>query len=204
MLGTRGKAGLAATVAAIVTLFVVGTASGARACHASTGGVGTPGSKCRSGGYVNPFAGNGWGPGRIDMGIDLAPLHREPVVALGDAKVLGSDSSSGWPGGHFIWYRLLDGDHAGNIVYVAEHLTKMVPAGKVVPAGGRIATALPGYPWTEWGWATRVGSTRAAPCYREGMATNSGREMARFLRSLGAGFIARPTPGPNWPTGRLC
>ena len=87
------------------------------------------------GGYVNPFAGHDSGTGRIDMGIDLAPLRQERVVALGDAKVLGSDSSSSRPGGHFIWYRLLDGDHAGNIVYVAEHLTKMVPAGKVSSRG---------------------------------------------------------------------
>ncbi len=143
---------------------------------------------------MNPFAGHGWGPGRIDMGVDLAPLRREPVLAIGDAKILGSDSRSGWPGGHFIWYRLLDGDHAGDIIYVAEHLSKLAPAGTVVRAGTRIAVAHPGSPWTEWGWATHAGSTRAAPCYREGMATNSGREFARFLRSLGGGFIARPSP----------
>ena len=138
------------------------------------------------------------------MGIDLAPLRREPVVAIGDAKVLGSDSRSGWPGGHFIWYRLLNGDHAGDIVFVAEHLRRLVPTGTVVRAGERIATAIPGSPWTEWGWATRSGETRAAPCYYEGMPTNSGREMGRFLRSLGGKFIQRLGPGPDWPSGRLC
>jgi murein DD-endopeptidase MepM/ murein hydrolase activator NlpD len=206
LFGTRMKAGRAVLVAvAVGTLASLSPAAASPPnCHSSSGGIGTSGSKCRSSGYVNPFAGQSWGPGRIDMGVDLAPLRREPVNAIGDAKILGSDSHSGWPAGHFIWYRLLNGDHAGNIVYVAEHLTKMVPAGTVVHTGQRIATALPGSPWTEWGWATKSGSTRAAPCYHEGMVTNSGREMARFLRSLGAKFIDRPPPGPNRPAGNLC
>lgn len=207
MFGTRLRAGTAALAAAMALVLVSLAPAGASppaACHSSSGGIGTPGSKCRSTGYVNPFAGQSWGPGRIDMGVDLAPLRRQPVVAIGDAKILGSDSRSGWPGGHFIWYRLLNGDHAGDIVFVAEHLTKLVAKGSVVHAGQRIATAIPGSPWTEWGWATPSGSTRAAPCYSEGMATNSGRQMARFLRSLGAKFIPRIAPGPDWPTGKLC
>ncbi len=204
MFGTRIKAAIATAGAATAALVSLAPAAAAPACHSSSGGIGTSGSNCRTGGYVNPFAGQRWGPGRIDMGIDLAPLRREPVVAIGDAKVLGSDSRSGWPGGHFIWYRLLNGDHAGDIVFVAEHLRRLVPAGTVVRAGERIATAIPGSPWTEWGWATRSGETRAAPCYYEGMPTNSGREMGRFLRSLGGKFIQRLGPGPDWPSGRLC
>jgi hypothetical protein len=179
---------------------------GADASSCSTsGGIGTQ-STCPVGNpYVNPMKGGRWLPGRIDMGVDLVPTRRVPVRAIGDAKILGSDSRSGWPGAHFIWYRLLDGDHAGNIVYVAEHLTNLVPAGTRVVAGQPIATALPGSPWTEWGWATKSGEPRAAPCYREGMATNSGRQMARFLQSLGARpTLDRPNPGPNRPSGKLC
>jgi murein DD-endopeptidase MepM/ murein hydrolase activator NlpD len=169
------------------------------------GGIAIQAGKCGHR-YVNPLRGGSWGVSRIDMGIDLIPNRPEPVVAIGDAKILGSSMHSGWPGGAFIWYRLLNGDHAGAVIYVAEHLRNLAPAGTRVRAGRQIATALPGSPWTEWGWATPRGNPRAYPCYHEGMATNSGREMARFLKSLGVRTLkraARPA-GPNAPVGRLC
>src|SRR5689334_18782890 len=103
--------------------------------------------------YINPFANPAWEPSRIDMGVDWVPVHKLPVLAIGDARILGSDSRSNWPGHHIIWYQLLDGSHAGDVIYVAEHLRHMVPAGRVVHAGQQIAVALPGDPWTEWGWA---------------------------------------------------
>jgi len=139
------------------------------------------------------------------MGVDYMPRRREPVRAIGRAKIIGSDSHSGWPGGHFIWYKLLGGDHRGDIIYVAETMTNLVRRGATVPAGHRIATALPQGTGTEWGWATRSGSPRAAPCYHEGMRTNSGKEMARFLLSLGAdvGDKVRRR-GSDEPSGRLC
>ncbi len=154
--------------------------------------------------YINPFANAGWQPSRTDMGMDWAPVRRLSVLAIGNAVIIGSDSHAPWPGQHLIWYRLLDGSHAGDIVYVAEHLTRLVPAGRTVKAGQRIATALPGYPWTEWGWADQYGSPRAYPCYHEGTQTNSGKEMARFLHSLGAP-VGEPTgTGPSSPVGKLC
>jgi hypothetical protein len=154
--------------------------------------------------YVNPFASPNWAPARTDMGVDWIPLRPTPVLAIGDALILGSDSHAGWPGRHIIYYRLLDGSHAGDVVYVAEHLKRMVPAGTTVQAGQRIATAFPGYPWTEWGWADSNGSPRAYPCYHEGRQTNSGKEMARFMESLGVSVFDSPGSGPNWPTGKLC
>jgi hypothetical protein len=154
--------------------------------------------------YVNPFADAAWQVSRTDMGVDWVPLHKLPVIALGDAVIVGSDSHSGWPGKHIIWYQLLDGSHAGDIIYVAEHLTKLVPAGRRVHAGQRIATAIPGYPYIEMGWADQYGSPRAYPCYKEGHQTNSGREMARFLGSLGAAIGDPPGRGPKRPTGKLC
>ena len=45
---------------------------------------------------------------------------------------------------------------------------------------------------------------RAYPCYHEGMETNSGMKMARFLISLGAKIFRPPEPGPNEPVGKLC
>ena len=197
---------LKATIGVIGLVVTVGLGSSA-ALAAAPGGAAPPGSEPKlvpDNHYVNPFAEGGWSVSRTDMGVDYVPIRREPVVAIGDAKIIGSSTHSGWPGGSFLWYRLLDGNHAGEIVYVAEHLTKLAPAGATVPAGQRIATALPGYPWTEWGWATPAGDPRAFPCYREGMETNSGREMARFLDSLGARPLRRLQPGPDWPSGRRC
>jgi hypothetical protein len=126
------------------------------------------------------------------------------VVAIGDALILGSENHSPWPGHHEIWYQLLDGSHAGDVVYVAEHLKKLLPAGRAVRAGQQIAVARPGYPWTEWGWADSNGTPRAFPCYKEGHQTNSGKEMARFLARLGAPVSGPPGPGPDGPSGRFC
>ncbi|HEX8753033.1 MAG TPA: hypothetical protein VF731_06410 [Solirubrobacterales bacterium] len=174
---------------------------------AAPGGASLPGSEpppTASAGYVNPFAKGGWSVSRTDMGVDYMPLRREPVLAIGKAEVIGSSMKSGWPGGAFLWYRLLEGDHAGDVVYVAEHLIHLVPAGTTVFPGQQIATALPGYPWTEWGWATPGGNPRAYPCYSDGMETNSGREMARFLQALGAKPLSRLLPGPDFPVGKRC
>jgi hypothetical protein len=188
----------------LVAALVLGSSA---ALAAAPGGAAPPGTELRlvpDGHYVNPFAAGDWSVSRTDMGVDYIPLHRAPVVAIGDAKILGSSGRASWPGGHFIYYRLLDGDHAGAVIYVAEHLTGLAVAGTRVRAGQQIATALPGYPWTEWGWATPAGEPRALPCYRDGMETNSGREMARFLDSLGGHPLGRLEPGPDWPSGRLC
>jgi len=155
--------------------------------------------------YINPFKAPGWQPARTDMGVDWIPTRKLPVLAIGDALILGSISShSGWPGGHIIWYQLSDGSHAGDVIYVAEHLRNLLPAGRRVRAGQQIALALPGYPWTEWGWADPDGSPRAYPCYHEGEQTNSGREIARFMESLGATVYDPPGRGPSQPTGKLC
>lgn len=192
-----------ATVAALVLLAALAPA----AASAASGGAGLPVSEApptASAGYVNPFATGSWSVSRTDMGVDYMPLRKEPVVAIGKAQILGSSMKSGWPGGAFLYYRLLEGDHAGDVVYVAEHLVKLAPAGTVVLGGQQIATALPGYPWTEWGWATPSGNPRAYPCYTDGMETNSGQEMARFLQALGAKPLARLLPGPDWPSGKRC
>ena len=198
----RHKAGLAALAAATAIVF------GALAPGAASGGSGGtgPGSGSGSGGkrYVNPFK-HGWYAGRIDMGVDYMPIrHRKPVVAIGKAKIIGSDSHSGWPGGHYIYYKLLNGDHAGNFVFVAETLRHLAPAGTRVQAGQRIATALPRGTGLEIGWASRSGEPRAAPCYSEGEKTNSGKQMARFLRHLGARITDQPGPGPDEPSGKRC
>jgi murein DD-endopeptidase MepM/ murein hydrolase activator NlpD len=159
----------------------------------------------RAGAYVNPFSQGDWSPGRIDMGVDMIPNHREPIRAIGAARILGSTSDSGWPGGRYLWYQLISGSHKGEIVYVAEHLRKLVPEGRRVDAGQRIATAIPGSPWIETGWANEYGATRASPCYREGDATHSGKTFARFLYRVGLPHVLDvDVQGSSHPTGKLC
>jgi hypothetical protein len=192
-----------ASMIALAALAPAGASSGT--CGGGdSGGTGVTGSSCGSGGrYVNPFRHKAWYAGRIDMGVDYMPNHRTPLRAIGKAKILGSDSHSGWPGGHFIWYKLLRGDHKGNIIYVAETLKRLVPRGTIVGPGDRIATALPHGTGIEIGWANRRGETRASRCYSEGMETHSGREMARFLHKLGAEVVKR-VRAPDYPTGKRC
>jgi hypothetical protein len=154
--------------------------------------------------YVDPFAGSTWLPARTDMGVDWVPVRPAPVLAIGDALILGSENHAGWPGHHLIWYRLLDGSHAGDVVYVAEHLKRLLPAGTTVRAGQRVATAVPGYPYIETGWANQYGAPRAYRCYKEGKQTASGKAMARFLESLGATVADPPGAGTTQPVGKLC
>jgi hypothetical protein len=203
---TRAGAAIAAAVSAIAVgavLAPAGDASGTCGGDGS-GGTGTTGSNCKSGKYVNPFKHQSWYAGRIDMGVDYMPNHRYPVRAIGKAKILGSDSHSGWPGGHFLWYKLLRGDHKGTIIYVAETLKKLAPAGTKVGPGDTIAKALPHGTGIEMGWANKRGEPRAARCYSEGMKTHSGREMARFLNELGADVVSKAKSAPDYPKGPRC
>lgn len=155
--------------------------------------------------YVNPFKKGSWSPGRIDMGVDMIPTERSPVLAIGAARILGSTAKSGWPGGRYLWYQLISGSHKGEIVYVAEHLRKIARAGKRVDAGQRIALALPGYPYIETGWANEDGSTRASPCYKEGDPTHSGATFGRFLYRLGLPhYLDIKAKGTSHPTGKRC
>jgi len=154
--------------------------------------------------YVNPFTDPAWGPARTDMGVDWIPNKPLPVLAVGNAVILGVDRHAPWPGGKFIYYQLLDGSHAGDIIYVAEHLSQMINAGTHVNAGQKIAEALPGYPYIEMGWADRYGSPIAYPCYHEGQQTRSGKRMARFVESLGASVYDNPGPGLTTEDGVRC
>jgi len=208
----RTKAGIAAAAALSVIAIGAfapagGVASGTCGGDGSgSGGTGTSGSStgCSSGKYINPFKHQSWYAGRIDMGVDYMPNHHYPVRAIGKAKILGSDSHSGWPGGHFLWYKLLKGDHKGDIIYVAETLKKLVPAGTKVAPGTTIAKALPSGTGIEMGWANKRGEPRAGGCYSEGMKTHSGREMARFLNELGADVVSKARNAPDYPTGPRC
>jgi len=165
--------------------------------------AGTKPSAPVSSSYVNPFDYGSWSPARIDEGVDWIPNSVSPVVAIGDGVVTYSSMESGWPAGGFISYRLTSGSHAGLYIYVAEHITNLAPVGTVVSAGEQIATALPGYPWTEWGWAAAEGPEPAPGSQyggaADGTATAGGKAFARFLISLGAAVVENPGPGPTTP-----
>ena len=162
-----------------------------------------PSSGKSTAGYVNPFRFGSWSPARTDQGVDWLPNVSSPVVAIGDGVVTYSSTSTSWPGGAFITYRLTKGSHAGFYIYVAEHLTNLLAVGTTVSAGHVIATALPGYPWTEWGWASPSGDVPAPSAQYNGApggtATPGGKAFARFLIKLGAKPLQNPGPGPDTP-----
>lgn len=187
--GRSGSRGLLVAVAVAAALLA---ASGAKAARHGTAPAGLAG-------YVNPLAGEQWALARTDQGVDYQPDVPEPVRAIGAGVIVFSSTATGWPGGAFISYRLEGGPAAGHVIYVAEHLSGLVPAGEAVRAGEPIATAWPGYPWTEWGWAACSGDLPAvqyngAP---DGTPMAGGLAFARFMRGLGAGTAQDPGPGPD-------
>jgi hypothetical protein len=154
-------------------------------------------------GYINPIQPGLWAPARTDQGVDWLPLRpNTPVLAIGAGVVTFSSLHSYWVGGGNITYKLTDGPKAGLYIYVAEHLTSVLPVGSVITPGEVIAIAQPGYPWTEWGWAAPPGTGSYAPAVPyhgkpDGHPTRGGLAMARFFNELGATTLQDPGPGPD-------
>jgi hypothetical protein len=69
---------------------------------------------------------------------------------------------------------------------VYEGLTPTVRAGQEVLAGQRIGTFYPGSS-IEIGWSDASGAPLAHDVYTEGMVTQQGRDMWKFLHSIGSG-----------------
>lgn len=154
-------------------------------------------------GYVNPYSAGKFTPARTDQGIDYLPVEPSPMLAIGDGIVTYSSTSTGWPGGAFETIKLTAGPKTGSYYYIAEHLTGLLPVGTLVTAGQQIATALPGYPWTESGWAT-PGVDLPCPVCRyngagDGTATEGGKMFTRFIAELGEPVQQDPGPGPDAP-----
>ena len=54
--------------------------------------------------YIDPFATPGWVPNRTDMGVDWLVTRPLPVIAIGDAVILGSNSNdAGGTGTEWGW-----------------------------------------------------------------------------------------------------
>jgi hypothetical protein len=157
----------------------------------------------RSAGYVNPLAGGRWTDARTDQGVDYQPAVPEPVRAIGSGVVAYSSTSDclphGWPGCAVIGYRLTAGPKKGAVIYVAEHLEHLLPEGARVRPGTVLATALPGYPWIETGWANCAGDAPVVQYHGavDGTPMAGGLAFARFMRELGASTAMNPGPGPD-------
>ena len=143
--------------------------------------------------YSNPLrAVTGLIPERVDMGVDFGGSG--PVYPLGDAVITNATgSSSGWPGGGWITYRLTDGPDAGLMVYVAEDVRPTVAAGEVVTPSTVIATVYDGGTGIETGWAMPDGASAESQLPQAGgiggsgpFPTMVGLSFENLLRSLGA------------------
>ncbi len=129
--------------------------------------------------YVSPFLSAT--TGRIDQGVDFTGSG--PIAAVGDAEILET-GAPGWPEGGGVLYKLLSGERAGQIIFVYEGVEATVQAGQHVSAGDQIATFVPGGS-IEMGFADANGVPLSHDEYEEGRETESGKEMAAFLTSIG-------------------
>jgi hypothetical protein len=109
--------------------------------------------------YRNPLRNiSGLLPERVDMGVDFGGSG--PIYPIGDGVITNATgTSSGWPGGGWITYRLTDGPGAGLMVYVAEDVTPNVQVGQTVTPSTPIATMFIGGAGIETGWAMPDGSS---------------------------------------------
>ena len=164
--------------------------------------------------YSNPLrAVAGLIPERVDMGVDFRGSG--PVYALGDAVVTSATgSSSGWPGGGWITYRLTNGPDAGLMVYVAEDVQPAVAVGEVVTPSTVIATMYNGGTGIETGWAMPNGASAESQLPEAGgiggggpFPTMVGLSFENVLRGLGvpaspgAGGSGYGTLPPGYPAG---
>ena len=142
--------------------------------------------------YSNPLrAVTGLVPERVDMGVDFGGSG--PVYALGDAVITSATgSSSGWPGGGWITYRLTDGPDAGLIVYVAEDVQPTVAVGEVVTPATVIGNMYNGGDGIETGWAMADGASAESEMPEAGgiggggpFPTMVGLSFENVLRSVG-------------------
>ena len=143
--------------------------------------------------YVSPFLSAT--TGRIDQGVDFTGTG--PIAAVGDAKVLAV-GAPGWPEGGGVLYRLLDGQRAGQVIFVYEGVQATVRPGQHVSAGEQIATFVPGGS-IEMGFADADGVPLSHGEYVEGKETVWGREMASFLSDIGGASGLAPGFGQLSP-----
>lgn len=198
------KANLLQTAATAVRYGIVATFSGAqrgrtslefdRATASSKAPpLPPPAASSASNAYVSPFK-TAYTVGRTDMGVDLCLTAGAPIDALGKGVVLGIDKNwytnpaTGKPQ-PYVWYRLLDGPDAGQVVYVAEQINLLVTVGQTLSAGQELGTYAKSGTCIEMGWGDPNGTewtdAQVTTGYKEGEITKAGVSFAKFLISLG-------------------
>jgi len=73
----------------IAVALLAATAMLALACAAAQAQIPVRHSVYRQ--YIDPFAAPGWTPNRTDVGVDWLVTRPLPVLAIGDAVILGSN-----------------------------------------------------------------------------------------------------------------
>jgi hypothetical protein len=86
------------------------------------------------------------------MGVDVDLKPGEPIVAIGNSKVLGI-MPNWYAGQPYVALQLLDGPMQGHNYYVAEQITPAVSVGQVIRAGEPIAHYAASGTGIEMGWA---------------------------------------------------
>ncbi|MGA2924675.1 MAG: hypothetical protein ABSG43_01585 [Solirubrobacteraceae bacterium] len=125
--------------------------------------------------------------GRTDQGVDASLPVGAPILAPCTVKVLAIIPN--WYAGQpLVYFELLNGPDAGKVQYVAEQITDIAPAGRILQQGQAVARYAASGTAIEYGWSTLDGVTlaRATTGYEEGEATPAGQSMRAWLNSLGA------------------
>jgi hypothetical protein len=146
-------------------------------------------------GYINPLyevtCCGRWE--RTDQGVDATMPVGAPIFAPTKIKILAIEPD--WYAGQpLVYWELLEGADAGSVQYVAEQITDIAPAGRILQRGQAIARFAATGTGIEFGWSTRSGVTLAVATtgYEEGEITPAGRSMRGWLNALGA------RAGPNF------
>lgn len=135
-----------------------------------------------------------------DQGVDFAGAG--PVYAAGPGEIVVSTTTSGWPGGGAVCYRITAGVAAGKTVYLTEHITPLVKVGDKVTSETPIATLHEGYPDCETGWSEDgTDNPLAQPIAHVG--TYYGVNFGAFLRMCGNKHcpVEEPQTGSPLPAG---
>lgn len=155
------------------------------------------GSSEKASTYVNPLPADAQ-IGRTDMGVDVDLKPGEPIVAIGDSRVLGV-APNWYEGQPYVALQLLNGPFAGHNYYVAEQIDVAVTPGQILRQGQVIGHYAASGTGIEIGWAgPNWEQTLAQAQGNTGDATHNdspaGLSFHSFLQSLGQSQIsAAPT-----------
>jgi hypothetical protein len=144
----------------------------------------------------------------VDAGLDYGTSHH--IYAVGPGTVTYLSTSTGWPGGTFIAYKLSAGPAKGKLIYLAENITPAagLAVGKFVYNGTVIGTETNAYPYSESGWGADNGTDEDLAAYYGGFnpqigSTRLGINYNQLLSQLGTHptDVVFGTPSGSMPLG---